>query len=222
MKTVSKQTKANRNVGNVHENWLKPLRKLKENEPELIVTLETLMETERKQAKANRDVETGAHCPPRAVISLGPHEYKTTSHIKKKEEREKRIHKKEEHRKKKRRNNRIFYFRISFLLHVQPAMESNKATRNHNVGNPLFNAKTYLLDASSFPCPCALSSGLPALWFPVFLFFIASGFIWCLEQRITNVMIPSVFVFHCEWLYLIPSRAFAHRHAKIIVAGNNS
>ena len=79
------------------------------------------METERKQAKANRDVETGAHCPPRAVISLGPHEYKTTSHIKKKGEREKRIHKKEEHRKKKRRNNRIFYFRISFLLHVQPS-----------------------------------------------------------------------------------------------------
>ena len=60
-----------------------------------------------------------------------------------------------------------FIFGLLFLLHVQPAMESNKATRNHNVGNPLFNAKTYLFDASSFHCPCALNSGLPTLWFPV-------------------------------------------------------
>ena len=56
-----------------------------------------------------------------------------------------------------------FNFGFLFLLHVQPAMESNKATRNHNVGNPLFNAKTYLFDASSSHCPCALNSGLPTL-----------------------------------------------------------
>ena len=55
---------------------MKPARKLEENKPELIVTLETLMKTEWKQAKATRDVENGAHCPPKAVISQGPHEYK--------------------------------------------------------------------------------------------------------------------------------------------------
>ena len=53
---------------------------------------------------------------------------------------------------------------ISMCIRL-PAMESNKATRNHNVGNPL--SKEHQLICARFIFSCALNSGLPTLWFRV-------------------------------------------------------
>ena len=71
------------------------------------------METEGKQAKASRDVEDGAHCPPRAVISLGPHEYKTTEQRRKKREKNEHIRTENSER---RNEERITSFILGFVF----------------------------------------------------------------------------------------------------------